>query len=115
MDLDVLLKRYRKHEVIVGEIPRYPSVKRDLALVLDKDVPYRDVEKVINKVGGRLLSEVNLFDVYVDDQLKGQNRKSYAISMTFIDEEKSLRDKEVDKVIQKMIQQCHNQLGAQIR
>ena len=84
-------------------------------MVLDKNVKYQDIEKIILKAGGRILKRVNLFDVYSDENLDNKGKKSYAVSMIFVDPDKSLRDKDVDKIISKIVQQTRDQLKAELR
>ncbi len=115
MMLDPLLSRHQKNQVVVSEIPKYPSVRRDLALVMDQKTRYDRLEEVVRRAGGSILDEITLFDVYIDDDLKHVGKKSYAIALTFVDKEKSLRDKDVDKVVERILGRCKSQLGAVIR
>ncbi len=112
-DWQVLLDNSKKH--IRYEPPaKYPSVRRDLALLLDDNVRYKQIVDLAHKTERKLLKEVNIFDVY-----KGKNipegKKSYAVSFTFLDENKTLTDKQVDKVMKRLIDAFINELGAQIR
>lgn len=96
------------------EIPRFPSVQRDLAIVIDKKVPFEKVEQTISKSGIKKLESVQLFDVFESDKL-GASKKSLAISFTFLDKEKTLTDKEIDGMIKKIILTFESELAAEIR
>jgi phenylalanyl-tRNA synthetase beta chain len=96
------------------EISKYPWVRRDLALLLDKTVKFEQVEKIAQREINKVLKSVNLFDIYEDKKL-GDNKKSYAISFVFEDAEKTLKDEEVDKWMTKLIAQYKSELGAEIR
>lgn len=96
-------------------VPKYPSMRRDLALVLDKKVAFATVLKIALKQGKNLLKETNLFDVYEHAEHLGKDKKSYALSFIFQDENKTLKDKEVDKIMNKMMKAYEKQLDALIR
>lgn len=96
-------------------ISKYPSMRRDLALVVDKSVTYSEMEAIAKKTGKKLLKEVNLFDVYENKEQLGEGKKSYAVSFKFEDVEKTLKDKEVEKIMKQMIQNYESKLGALIR
>lgn len=95
-------------------LPRFPSVRRDLALVIDSHIKYREIEQIAYKCSGDMLKNVNLFDVYADEKL-GKGKKSYAVSFVFLDEQKTLTDGDVDKVVSGMIQEFQSKLNAIIR
>jgi len=113
--MDSLFKVARKSKLIVEEPGKYPSTRRDLALVVAQSVKFQDIATLAQKAGKKLLKAVNLFDVYENEKQLGAGKKSYAISLTFEDAEKTLKDKEVDKVVNKLIGQYEQQLGAVIR
>jgi phenylalanyl-tRNA synthetase beta chain len=96
------------------ELPKFPAVQRDLALLLNEEITYAQVEKIAKEQTGAMLKEVSLFDVYRDKKI-GEGRKSYAISLTLQDESKTLTDDKVEKVMSKLIQQFEQQLQAEIR
>jgi phenylalanyl-tRNA synthetase beta chain len=96
------------------ELPKFPAVQRDLALLLNEEITYAQVEKIAKEQTGVMLKEVSLFDVYRDKKI-GEGRKSYAISLTLQDESKTLTDDKVEKVMSKLIQQFEQQLQAEIR
>ncbi len=89
-------------------------VKRDLALLIDAATTFADVETVIRNSEKRLLKSVTLFDVYEGKNLEA-GKKSYAVSMTLQDDEKTLNDKQIDAVMKKIITNLQKQLGAQLR
>ncbi|MDE5551965.1 MAG: phenylalanine--tRNA ligase subunit beta, partial [Muribaculaceae bacterium] len=95
-------------------VPKTQPVRRDLALLLDKDVPFALVEETVRKAGGKLLGDVTLFDVYEGKNLPA-GKKSYAVSMTLQDPEKTLADKQIDGVMNKIIAQLKNNLKAELR
>lgn len=101
--------------VSVAPISKYPSVRRDLALVIDQETSYSDIEAVAKKTGKKLLKEVSLFDVYVNEDQLGKGKKSYAISYIFEDVEKTLKDKEIEKIMKQMISTYEQKLGAVVR
>ena len=114
-DWGVLLKAAKKNSVSVEELNRYPTVRRDLALVVGNAVKFADLEAIASKVGKKLIKDINLFDVYEDEERVGKNKKSYAISFTFENKERTLKDKEVDKVMNELIRIYEQDMGAIIR
>jgi phenylalanyl-tRNA synthetase beta chain len=103
----------RRSESRFKPLPRFPEVRRDLALILDKAIHFDKVHAITRLHGGKLLQHVNLFDIYEGSNLNG--KKSYAISLVFRDDEKTLTDKEVEAVVQKIIQALEKEAGAAIR
>ncbi len=112
---DVILKSLKKHKINFVDLNKYPTVRRDLALVIEKSVTFQDIEGIAKKLGKKLLSEINLFDVYENDEHVGAGKKSYAISLLFSDDNKTLKDKDVEKLINQMINTYETKLGAVIR
>jgi phenylalanyl-tRNA synthetase beta chain len=98
-----------------SELNKFPVMRRDLALVVDNSVKFSDIVAIAAKAAKKLLRDINLFDVYVNDDQLGTGKKSYAVSFIFEDPSRTLKVKEVDKVMQLIIQNCEKQLGAQIR
>jgi len=96
------------------EIPKFPAVRRDLALVLDRKIKFVAVEAAANTVKSPLLQQLNLFDVFESEKL-GADKKSYAVSFTFQDAQKTLTDKEIDAVMEKLVKAFEGQLNAEIR
>ena len=96
------------------EMPRYPSVRRDLALLVDAGVRFEDIDRLARLEEKKLLKSVNLFDVYEGDNIK-KGKKSYAVSYVIQDESKTLKDAEVDSIMEKLIVVYKKELGAEIR
>lgn len=111
---DLLMKEIKKNKISFTEISKYPAVKRDLALLLDKSVPFADIEKVARESERKLLKEVTLFDVYEGKNLPA-GKKSYAVSFFLQDESKTLNDKQIDAIMQKIRTNLEQKLGAQLR
>jgi len=111
---DIMLNLMVKNDISFSEIPRFPEVKRDLALLLDKSVSFSQIEKLAWKTEKNLLKKINLFDVF-EDQKIGKNKKSYAVSFYLQDTEKTLTDKRIDKTMQNFINTFEKELGAKIR
>jgi phenylalanyl-tRNA synthetase beta chain len=89
-------------------------VRRDLALLIDRRVSFREIEKIAFREIKKVLKSVNLFDIYEDKRL-GNNKKSYAVSFIFEDEEKTLKDEEVDQWMKQLMEVYKNELNAEIR
>ena len=89
-------------------------MKRDLALLIDKKVQFAEIEKIAYETEKKLLKEVSLFDVYEGKNLE-TGKKSYAVSFLLQDENATLNDKQIDKVMQKLIANLQNRLGAVLR
>ena len=97
-----------------ADLPKTQPVKRDLALLVDASVTMADIEKVVNSSERKLLRGVSLFDVYEGKNLEA-GKKSYAISIILQDDEKTLQDKQIDAVMNKIIANLQKQVGAQLR
>lgn len=111
---DSLVQRLTDKPVRYRGVSRYPAVRRDLALILDESVPFASVEKTARSLNSRILESVNLFDVFKSPKL-GEDKKSYAVSFTFVHPEKTLTDKEIDRVMQKLSGSFERELQAEIR
>ncbi|MBV8255918.1 MAG: phenylalanine--tRNA ligase subunit beta [Chitinophaga sp.] len=111
---DKMIGLLQKSDNFYKEIPRFPAVRRDLALVLDRQVKFAAVEAAAKAVKSPLLQDINLFDVFESEKL-GANKKSYAVSFTFLDSQKTLTDKEIDSVMDKLVKNFQTQLQAEIR
>jgi len=109
-----IVKDALKVKVEQQEISKFPPVKRDLALLVDKEVKFADIEKAAFETDRKLLKSVNLFDVYEGKNLP-EGKKSYAISLIIQDTEKTLVDKQIDGLMQKFIKNFETKLGAQLR
>ncbi|XQY90935.1 phenylalanine--tRNA ligase subunit beta [Metabacillus sp. HB246100] len=95
-------------------IPRYPSISRDIALVVNKEVVSGDIEKVITEAGGKMLKEVSVFDLYEGDRLE-EGKKSVAFSLRYFDPEKTLTDEDVSKTHEKVLKAVEEKVGATLR
>ena len=109
-----ILKALKNHKIAFVPMPKFPSVKRDLALLLDKQVSFKEVKELALRTEKSLLKSVTLFDVYEGEKL-GNGKKSYAVSFTLLDEEKTLTDKQIDKIMNKLIGAYKHQFNAEIR
>ena len=109
-----LMKVVRKQKVEFTDIPKFPSVSRDLALLLDKSVEFAQVEEIARQTEKKLLKKVELFDVYEGDKLP-VGKKSYAVNFILQDAEKTMGDKQIDTIMQKLIQNLKQKLGAELR
>ncbi len=113
-DWDELYRMASRTEVLYAPLPKTQPVRRDLALLLDADVPFARVEEAIRKAERKLLREVWLFDVYEGKNLPA-GKKSYAVAMTLQDEEKTLNDRQIDAVMKKIIDSLTKNVGAELR
>ena len=111
---DNILEQIVTENFKLKTIPKFPKVKRDLALLLDKDISFDSIRESAIKSGRNLLKNINLFDVYMGDKLP-ENKKSYAISFTLQDEKKTLTDKQIDKIMKKLQQNFEKDFGATLR
>ncbi|GAB4494608.1 MAG: phenylalanine--tRNA ligase subunit beta [Saprospiraceae bacterium] len=110
-----VLKAVASNKIQFVELNRFPTVRRDLALVLDRGVTFADIRQLANKTAKKLLTSVNLFDVFEDEQKLGAGKKSYAVSFTFEDPEKTLQDRDIDNLMQQLQQAFETKLNAVIR
>jgi phenylalanyl-tRNA synthetase beta chain len=111
-DWDYLLRQYSP-AVAFQEVPRFPEVRRDLSLVLDRAVSFDQLRQLAYKTERQLLREVNVFDVYEGDNLGG--KKAYALSFILQDDQQTLTDKVIDKTMQRLMVSFEKELGAHIR
>jgi phenylalanyl-tRNA synthetase beta chain len=111
---DLILKLTGSKNIKVVDLPKFPSVKRDLALLLDAKVEFREIYNLAFQSEKILLKEVDLFDVYEGDKLPS-GKKSYAVSFLIQDETKTLTDKQIDKVMQKLQQTFEKNVQAVLR
>ena len=109
-----LLHLARKTRIQYQEVPKYPSVKRDFALLLDEQITFKEIHDLALQTERNLLKEVTLFDVYTGKNLP-EGKKSYAISFTLQDSSKTLTDKQIDKIMSRLEQVYNQKLGASLR
>ncbi len=114
VDFDALAKSTRKHKITVQELSKYPEVKRDLALLVDKSVSFSQLRAVALSADKKLLKSVSLFDVYDGDKLP-EGKKSYALSFILEDKTQTLNDKTIEKVMSNLQRQFEQKCGAQVR
>ncbi len=113
-DLDYLIRKHAESKVVFRELPKFPSVRRDLALLIDEQVSYDSLRNAAFDTDKKLLKEVNLFDVYRGKNLD-PGKKSYALSFIMQDESATLNDKQIDKVMQNLQRIYTEKFGAKIR
>lgn len=110
-----LLQVAGRQHIQYEPLNKYPSTRRDLALIIDNSVKFSDIVAIAKKTGKKLIKKITLFDIYENEEQLGRDMKSYAVSFLFEDPSKTLKDKEVDKVIKKLIAEYERKLGAVIR
>ena len=111
---DELLQSVKSSAHDFTEAPKFPEVRRDLSMLINKNVSYAEMEKLTFETERKLLVSMHVFDVYKDDKI-AQDKVSYAISFILRDDEKTLTDKQIDAVMQKLMHVFESKLGAQIR
>ena len=109
-----LMKAIKNVKVSYTEISKFPAVKRDLALLLDKKVQFAEIEKIAYETEKKLLKSVELFDVYEGNNLEA-GKKSYAVSFLLQDENATLNEKQIEKIMQKLVANLQNKLEAKLR
>jgi phenylalanyl-tRNA synthetase beta chain len=114
LDWTALMKATRNNKVEFKELSKYPAVSRDLALLVDEGVQFAQIEQVARQTEKKLLRSVELFDVYQGKNLPA-GKKSYAVNFILEDEEKTLNDKQIDAIMQKLIKNLTSKLGAELR
>jgi len=113
-NFDLLLKAVRKNKIVHQEVSKFPAVRRDLSMLIDKNISFGALKQIAQKTERKLLHEVNVFDVYQGDKLP-VGKKSYALSFILQDNEKTLTDKAIDSIMQKIIYNLGKEAGAEIR
>lgn len=113
INLDKLLSK-RVGKMKYKEISKFPNVKKDVAFVMDKNKTSKEIETVIKKAGGSLLTNIEVFDVYTGENV-GENEKSIAYSLTFNDSKKTLTDEEINGIFEKIITTVENKCGVTLR
>lgn len=113
LDLDVIFKNYKEDKKYV-EIPKYPAVTRDIAILVDEEILVQEIEDTIVKAGGNILESIKLFDVYKGKQVP-EGKKSVAYALIYRTPERTLKDEEVNKVHDKIVRALEHKLGAELR
>ncbi len=111
---DNILETAAQNGIVFKDIPKYPEVRRDFALLLDNTVAFQEVHDIALQTEKKLLKNINLFDVYTGKNLP-DGKKSYAVSFILQDEKKTLTDKQIDKIMNKLQQRLEKELGAELR
>ena len=111
---DAILELVKQNMITFKPISKYPQVRRDFALLLDEHISFSDIYRIAKQSERQLLKDVNLFDVYQGKNLP-KGKKSYAVSFTLQDDNKTLTDKQIDKIMDKLQTNFENQLGAELR
>lgn len=111
---DVILKQLNNKTITLNEIPKFPEVKRDFSLLLDENITFQNVYNTAFSTEKNLLKEVDLFDVYLGENLP-EGKKSYAVSFTLSDPKKTLTDTQIDKIMSKLFKKFQTELGAELR
>ena len=111
---DNILEVAKRNSITFTDLPKYPEVRRDFALLLDDSVTFESIFTIAKQSERKLLKDVNLFDVYQGKNLP-KGKKSYAVTFTLQDEHKTLTDKQIDKIMNKLQQSFEKQLGAELR
>ncbi|HNR43002.1 MAG TPA: phenylalanine--tRNA ligase subunit beta [Bacteroidales bacterium] len=111
---DMIMELIRNSRIVFRELPRYPTARRDLALLVDKEIRFAQIRELAFKTEQRLLKEVGLFDVYENESL-GHNKKSYAVSFILRDDDQTLTDRSIEKVMNNLIRVYEKDLNAKIR
>jgi phenylalanyl-tRNA synthetase beta chain len=109
-----ILKALKSHQIRFSELPRYPWVRRDLALLIDKTVKFSQIHDLAFKTERNILREVDLFDVYESDAL-GPDKKSYAVSFILRDDRQTLTEKNIEKVMSSLTKAFEREFGAMLR
>lgn len=111
---DHILELVSRNDIAFRTIPKYPEVKRDFALLLDEHITFREIHDLALQTEKKLLKNINLFDVYTGNKLP-EGKKSYAVSFTLQNENSTLTDKQIDKIMGKLQQRYEKELGAELR
>ena len=114
LGFDVLCRLAARTKVTFTDLPRTQPVRRDLALLIDKNTAFADIDRTVRKAAGKMLRSLTLFDVYEGERLP-EGKKSYAIALTLQDDEKTLTDKQIDAVMHKVTEALAKSIGAELR
>jgi phenylalanyl-tRNA synthetase beta chain len=111
---DAVLRTFSKTEIRYKELPRFPEVRRDLSLILDKKVRFAEICEIANRAERKLLKHINLFDVYEGDKIEN-GKKSYAVSFILQDMEQTLTDTQINQAMQRIAEALTKETGAAVR
>jgi len=113
-DWSAMLKAMKGFQITMQEIPKYPEVRRDLSMIIDKAIPFSRIREIAMKSGKEMVKSVTLFDVYESEKLE-KGKKSYAVGFVLQDKSKTLTDKEIDKIMNRLQGNLEKQIDARIR
>ncbi len=111
---DLVLNALAGHRILFKTLPRFQVVTRDFSLMLDRSVTFEALRTLAFQAEKKLLKKVTLFDVYEGDKIE-KGKKSYALTFTLLDEDKTLTDKQIDKAMQRIASAYERELGASVR
>ena len=114
LDWKTILKLQKSNKLVIGDLPKYPEVKRDLALLVDKQVRFADLKDAAFETERKLLKHVYLFDVYESKNID-LGKKSYALSFILQDPNNTLKDKQIEMVMQRLQKTFEDKFGARLR
>ena len=114
LDWNMLLRLHKQYKPVINDLPKYPEVKRDFALLVDKSVKFADLAQAAMATEKKLLKQVNLFDVYEGKNLDA-GKKSYALSFILQDTENTLKDKQIEAIMAKLLKTFEEKFGAKLR
>lgn len=114
IDMNAVMQAISKRKMDYKGAPKYPAVRRDLSMLINKEVTFEQLKRIANQAEQRLLKNIDIFDVYEGDKLP-EGKKSYALSFILMDEEKTMQDQVIDGVMEKLIKSYEKEAGAEIR
>ena len=112
--VNIIMKIIKNNTISYTELPKFPSVRRDLAMLLDKGIKFGQIREIAFRTEKNVLREIGLFDVYESESL-GANKKSYAVSFILRDNMRTMTDKNIEKTMNNLIRAFETELGAKIR
>ena len=113
-NFDIILSAIKKNKIVYEEVSKFPAVRRDLSMLVDQAITFGQLKQIAQKTERKLLKEIDVFDVYQGDKLPA-GKKSYALSFIIQDIEKTLTDKAIDAIMQKLVYNLGKEAGAEIR
>jgi phenylalanyl-tRNA synthetase beta chain len=114
LNWDTLFELFKNYQLVYKEVSKFPSIRRDLALLIDNSVSFQDIVKSARNLERKYLQQINLFDIYQGDKLP-QGKKSYAVSFNLLDEEKTMTDNQIEIIMDKLIKGLNKDLNAELR
>jgi len=114
LNWDVLFDFFKNYQLVYKEVSKFPSIRRDLAVLIDSKTSFQDIVKSAKNSERKYLQHINLFDIYEGEKLP-QGKKSYAVSFNFVDEEKTMTDIQIESIMDKLIKALNKDLNAELR